>query len=89
MKRTINEMLEYMRRDPEIKELLIQGATTAPPNRKRKRMGHITDEKDRMFKKVWASYQGLLIRAKLELMMGTQVYAKDAAQLYYHEITGE
>lgn len=89
MKRTINEMLEYMRGDPEIKELLTQGAAAAPPNRRRKRREHMTDEEDRIFKKVWASHQGLLIRAKLELMMGTQMRAKDAARLYYHEITGE
>jgi len=89
MRITIDESLKFMRSNPEIKDLMMQGLKNISPNQKRKNSIRVVDVESRAFKKLWSSVQGAQIRLILEQDIGARIGVRDAAELYFSELRRE
>ena len=92
MRTSVDESWNFMRQDPRIKQLMLEGIAGAKPYRKAGNRMPTTarnTEQEQMFKKVWYSAAGDRIRLILQENLGASRGVRDAARLYFREVWTE
>lgn len=87
MRVTVDQSWKFMRSNPEIKDLMIQGFQNTGPIRKSR--VRAVDEETKVFIKIWRSVQGAEIRMILERDLGAHAGVECAARLYFSELRKE